>query len=57
MDAKYRIYPRRPLNGLRGDHVLIAPPLIITRAEIQELLERLDRALAKTEAQLPPTGG
>ncbi len=51
------IYPRRPLNGLRGDHVLIAPPLIVTRAEIQELLERLDRALAKTEAQLPPTIG
>lgn len=49
------IYPRRPLNGLRGDHVMIAPPLIITRAEIQELLERLDRALAATEAQLPPT--
>ena len=51
------IYPRRPLNGLRGDHVLIAPPLIVTRAEIQELLERLDRALATTGAQLPPTAG
>jgi adenosylmethionine-8-amino-7-oxononanoate aminotransferase len=47
------VYPRRPLNGLRGDHVMIAPPLIITRTEIQELLERLDRALAKTESQLP----
>ena len=51
------VYPRRPLNGLRGDHVMIAPPLIITRAEIQELLERLDRALAKTESQLPPADG
>jgi adenosylmethionine-8-amino-7-oxononanoate aminotransferase len=49
------VYPRRPIGGLRGDHIMIAPPLIITRAEIVELLERLDRALATTEAQLPPS--
>jgi adenosylmethionine-8-amino-7-oxononanoate aminotransferase len=47
------VYPRRPINGLRGDHVMIAPPLIITRQEIQELLARLDRALARTQAKLP----
>jgi adenosylmethionine-8-amino-7-oxononanoate aminotransferase len=47
------VYPRRPINGLRGDHVMIAPPLIITREGIGELLERLDRALARTEAKLP----
>jgi adenosylmethionine-8-amino-7-oxononanoate aminotransferase len=46
------VYPRRPINGLKGDHVMIAPPLIITRKEIRELLERLDRALARTEEKL-----
>lgn len=46
------VYPRRPLNGLSGDHVMIAPPLIITRQEVRELLERLDRALARTQAAL-----
>ena len=39
------IYPRRPINGLRGDHVLIAPPLVITAEEVTELLRRLDRSL------------
>lgn len=50
------VYPRRPINGLKGDHVLIAPPLIITRKEIKELLERLDRALARVANQLPGFG-
>lgn len=56
-DAAYEegliVYPRRPINGLRGDHVMITPPLIISRKEISELLERLDRALARAEVQLP----
>lgn len=47
------IYPRRPNLGLHGDHVLIAPPLIITSEQIDELLERLDRALARMAAKLP----
>ncbi len=51
------VYPRRPINGLKGDHIMVAPPLIITRKEIKELLERLDRALARTEARLMVKGG
>ncbi len=46
------VYPRRPIKGLRGDHIMVAPPLIVTRKEIKELLELLDRALARTEARL-----
>ncbi|WP_020675060.1 aspartate aminotransferase family protein [Geopsychrobacter electrodiphilus] len=46
------IYPRRPINGLRGDHVLIAPPLIITAEEVDELLQRLDRALGRATRRL-----
>lgn len=41
------IYPRRPINGLAGDHVLVAPPLIIKEEQVGELLERLDRALTR----------
>ncbi len=39
------IYPRRPLNGLAGDHVLVAPPLIVTSDEVSEVLRRLERAM------------
>jgi adenosylmethionine-8-amino-7-oxononanoate aminotransferase len=39
------VYPRRSIYGLRGDHVLIAPPLIIDRNGVDELIERFDRAL------------
>ena len=46
------IYPRRPINGLAGDHLLIAPPLIITAEEVDRLLSRLDRALARLTKEL-----
>jgi adenosylmethionine-8-amino-7-oxononanoate aminotransferase len=39
------IYPRRSLNGLAGDHVLVAPPLIITTDEVPEVLRRFERAM------------
>lgn len=46
------IYPRRPINGLTGDHVLVAPPLIITEEQVDELLLRLDKALGRTTQRL-----
>lgn len=49
------IYPRRPINGLSGDHVLIAPPLIITEEQVDELLDRLDRALIRATHRLVST--
>lgn len=59
-DAAYAegliVYPRRSVNGLKGDHVMVAPPLIIIRKEVRELLDRLDRALARVQAQLPAAG-
>jgi len=36
------VYPRRSINGLAGDHVLIAPPLITTATQVDEILNRLD---------------
>lgn len=46
------VYPRRTLGGLEGDHVLVAPPLVITEEETDELLSRLGRAVARVEEQL-----
>ncbi len=57
------IYPRRSVNGLGGDHVLVAPPLIIDRAEVDELVSLLRATLSDltvllerhlvTEAEVP----
>jgi len=46
------VYPRRSINGMSGDHVLIAPPLIIVEKEVDELLVRFERALEQTVARL-----
>lgn len=39
------IYPRRSRFGLAGDHVLIAPPLIIDEAGIDLLIDRFEETL------------
>jgi adenosylmethionine-8-amino-7-oxononanoate aminotransferase len=46
------VYPRRSINGMSGDHVLIAPPLIIVEKEVDEILVRFERALEQTVARL-----
>lgn len=46
------IYQRRCINGLAGDHVLIAPPLIVSEEQIDEIILRLDRALNRTSKAL-----
>ncbi|WP_269501966.1 aminotransferase family protein [Burkholderia sp. IMCC1007] len=38
------IYPRKSLMGETGDHTLIAPPLITTRAQCDEIVAGLDEA-------------
>ena len=42
------VYPRRCINGLSGDHVLVAPPLIVNEQQVHEIVDRLDRALKRT---------
>lgn len=41
------IYPRRSLWGLEGDHVLISPPLITTRAQIDEIMDIFDATMVE----------
>ncbi|MBI2833907.1 MAG: aspartate aminotransferase family protein [Acidobacteria bacterium] len=42
------------VNGLSGDHIMIAPPYIITEAQIEELVAKLARAVEKVQAQVDP---
>ncbi|MEE4166341.1 MAG: aminotransferase class III-fold pyridoxal phosphate-dependent enzyme [Desulfocapsaceae bacterium] len=46
------IYPRRSVNGLKGDHVLIAPPIIISKTQVNDLLTILDESLKNIEQLL-----
>jgi adenosylmethionine-8-amino-7-oxononanoate aminotransferase len=46
------IYPRRPIQGLAGDHVLVAPALILTLAQVDEIITRLERALKRLEQEV-----
>jgi adenosylmethionine-8-amino-7-oxononanoate aminotransferase len=46
------IYSRRTRGGTAGDHFLIAPPLIITRAQIAELMTILRDALDAFAAEV-----
>jgi adenosylmethionine-8-amino-7-oxononanoate aminotransferase len=50
LEAGVMTYPMQGcVDGVRGDHVLIAPPFTITSAMIQMLAAALDRALADLE--------
>ena len=43
------------LRVMAGDIVAFSPPLVISEAEVDEMLEKFDRALADTEAWLKPS--
>jgi adenosylmethionine-8-amino-7-oxononanoate aminotransferase len=46
------VYPRHCINGLAGDHVLVAPPLIVNEEEINELLRRFESAMVRMDSLL-----
>lgn len=49
------VYARRTRGGYAGDHVMVCPPLIVTEAQLDELVATLGEALAAfaREAGLP----
>ncbi|MGM0985545.1 MAG: aspartate aminotransferase family protein [Pseudomonadota bacterium] len=51
------VYPRRTLDGVAGDHFLVTPPLTITAGEVEVLLERLARAMARFDEALADEAG
>ena len=51
------VYPMGgTIDGREGDHVLLAPPFIVTDAELDLIVERLRDALDATLAALRPAG-
>lgn len=47
LDEGLLVYPGSGfLDGLQGDHVMVAPPFVISEAEMEDLFNRLERALA-----------
>ena len=51
MAAGLMCYPMGgTIDGVRGDHVLLAPPFILEEAQLDELVEKLERALASALA-------
>ena len=45
------------VDGVRGDHILVAPPLITTRKEIDRIVEILDEAIEDVEGALSGVRG
>jgi len=46
------IYSRRTRGGIEGDHFLVAPPLIVTEAQIGEIMEILTASLEAMAAEM-----
>ncbi|MFT7027017.1 MAG: adenosylmethionine-8-amino-7-oxononanoate aminotransferase [Paracoccaceae bacterium] len=46
------IYSRRSRGGYDGDHFLIAPPMIVTDEDLEEIMSGLTRALDRFEGEI-----
>ena len=59
LEAGVMTYPIQGcVDGTRGDHILIAPPYIITAPQIQMLVSGLEQAIGDLEkTHLAATGG
>ena len=40
------------VDGVRGDHIQVAPPLVVNKEEIDEIVELLDRSIGEVEAEV-----
>lgn len=46
-EAGLIVYSRRTRSGTEGDHILVAPPLIVTEAQLDEITGMLDASLTR----------
>ena len=52
------IYPMGgTIDGRSGDHVLLAPPFIVSAAQVEEIVGRLGEAVEAALQALPPLRG
>ena len=57
LDEGLVVYPGTgSVDGFRGDHILLAPPYIITAAQVSDLVERLTRGLRRVQEELERPG-
>jgi adenosylmethionine-8-amino-7-oxononanoate aminotransferase len=50
------VYPMGgTIDGVRGDHVLLAPPFIVSDDDLDRIVERLGRAVDGAIAQARPS--
>ena len=48
--------PRRPESHIRGLPIFVAPPISITKEQVDDLLDAFDRSLTELEEELGVTG-
>ncbi len=48
------VYSRRSRDGIKGDHIMVCPPLIVTETHLDEIAETLDAALARLSDEIAP---
>jgi adenosylmethionine-8-amino-7-oxononanoate aminotransferase len=48
------VYSRRTRMGLEGDHIIVAPPMIVTETHLDEITEMLDLSLAQFTDEIRP---
>ena len=41
------------VDGVKGDHIILAPPYNATRAELEEIVDKLEKSLTQVIAALP----
>jgi adenosylmethionine-8-amino-7-oxononanoate aminotransferase len=47
------VYPGvATVDGFRGDHIQVAPPLVVTRDQIDEIVTLLDRSIGEAEGEV-----
>lgn len=47
------LYSRRTRGGLSGDHFLVCPPMIVNAEQVEEIVDLLDKSLARFVDELP----
>src|SRR5690606_40258120 len=58
MEHGLMVYPMGgTIDGERGDHVLIAPPFIVTPADVDRIVERLGDAVTASLDAVQAAGG
>jgi adenosylmethionine-8-amino-7-oxononanoate aminotransferase len=48
------LYSRRTRGGHEGDHFLVCPPLIVTEAQVGEIMALLEQALSRFASEIAP---